>query len=444
MKANLAEALRKIKEDPVKFAELIGFKPFPYQAKLLKDRSKRIVACWGRQTGKSTTAALKALHFAFTGRGRTVLIISPSLRQSRLMFSKVRAFLHARVLVNGRELLPLEGSVVKEARSGILLSSGSRIIPLPCSPDRVRGFTAHMVVVDEVSFVPEELITDVLMPMLATTDGYIILLGTPWTREHVFYRAFSGQLPGWSIHHVPSSECPLIKREFLEEQRAIMPEADFRREYMAEFVEEGAYFFPPSLLLSCIKPSLQLAHRAWELGKISHGRELYAGLDLGKLRDQSVLAVVEREPEEGHLVLRLLRAFDIGTPYSLILEEVVSTCEALGVARLAVDRSGPGEAVFEGLAARLRGCLVEGFKFTVESKAKLLSSLKLLMEKGQILMPYDRDLLAQLSSITQELSPTGRLLLKHPPGGHDDMVMALALACWAASRPAGAAVPLWR
>ncbi|HDI01343.1 MAG TPA: hypothetical protein ENF78_02820 [Candidatus Bathyarchaeota archaeon] len=444
MKANLAEALRKMKEDPVKFAELIGFKPFPYQAKLLRDRSKRIVACWGRQTGKSTTAALKALHFAFTGRGRTVLIISPSLRQSRLMFRKVRAFLHARVLIDGRELLPLEGSVVREAQSSILLSNGSRIVPLPCSPERVRGFTAHMVVVDEASFVPEELITDVLMPMLATTDGCIILLGTPWTREHIFYRAFSGQLPGWSIHHVPSVECPLIKKAFLEEQRALMPEADFRREYMAEFVEEGAYFFPPSLLLSCIKPGLKLAHRPWELGGDQLGHGLYAGLDLGKLRDQSVLAVVEREPSGDRLILRLLMAFDIGTPYSLILDEVVGTCEALGIVRLAVDRSGPGEAIFEGLAARLKGCLVEGFKFTAESKAKLLSNLKLLMEKGQLLMPYDRALLAQLSLITQELSPTGRLLLKHPPGGHDDMVMALALACWAASRPAGAAVPLWR
>jgi len=68
--------LRALKEDPVEFVKLVGFRPFPYQAKLLRDCSKRIVACWGRQTGKSTTAALKALHFAFTGRERTALIIS--------------------------------------------------------------------------------------------------------------------------------------------------------------------------------------------------------------------------------------------------------------------------------------------------------------------------------------------------------------------------------
>ncbi len=432
MTEGLRASLRAIKEDPVLFAKLVGFKPFPYQARLLRDRSKRIVACWGRQTGKSTTAALKALHFAFSGPGRTVLIVSPSLRQSELMFEKIRALVHAEVrLPDGRSFRPLEPSVVSEGRGRLVLSNRSRVIPLPCSPERIRGFTAHMVVVDEASFVPEELITSVLMPMLATTDGVLVLLGTPWSRDHIFYRAFSGQLPGWSIHHVPSSACPLIEPRFLEEQRASMPEADFRREYLAEFVEEGAHYFPAQLVLGCVDPELRLADSPVALGP-GIG-PLYAGLDLGKLRDQSVLAIVERSPS-GHLVLRLLRAFEVGTPYSAVVEETSRLLRALGVVKLAVDRSGVGEAVYERLTEELGEWAVEGFKFTSESKAELLSGLKLLMESGRLRLPYHRPLLAQLTGITCEPARSGRLVLRHPPGRHDDMVMALALACWAAEK----------
>ena len=143
------------------------------------------------------------------------------------------------------------------------------------------------------------------------------------------------------------------------------------------------------------------------------------------------------------MLLRFLRAFEVGTPYSAVLSEVVETVRALGVVKLAVDRSGPGEAVYEHLTAELGAGVVEGFKFTAESKAELLSGLKLLMEEGCLALPFHKRLLAQLTSITCELAPSGRLLLGHPPGKHDDLVMALALACWAARRPGGAAIGIW-
>jgi len=436
------EKLRAIKKDPVLFAKLLGFKPFPYQEELLRDHSKRIVACWGRQTGKSTTAALKALHFAFTGPGRTVLIISPSLRQSELMFEKIRALIRAEVgLGPGERMRPLEASVISSSRKRLVLSNASEIVPLPCSPERVRGFTAHMIIVDEASFVPEELITSVVMPMLSATDGYLIMLGTPWSRDHIFYRAFSGQLPGWSVHHVPSSKCPLIRPGFLEEQRATMPEADFRREYLAEFVEEGILYFPSELVLSCVEPGLQLTDDPSSLASLKG--HIYMGLDLGKLRDQSVLAGVEKA-QDGQLKLRLLKAFEVGTPYSAVLAETIMAFKLSKALKLVIDRSGVGEAIFERLSSELGGGALLGLKFTVDSKAQLLSSLKLLMETGRLKLPYHRPLLSQLTSITSELTSSGRLRITHPPRGHDDMVMALALACWGAEKAElGAAVGLW-
>lgn len=42
--------LKKLRDDPVLFARIVlGFEPYPYQAKILCDCGKRIVACMGRQ-----------------------------------------------------------------------------------------------------------------------------------------------------------------------------------------------------------------------------------------------------------------------------------------------------------------------------------------------------------------------------------------------------------
>jgi len=50
-------------KNAVDFAiRVLGIEPFPYEAKLLEDESKRIVACMARQTGKTTTIAMKAIY----------------------------------------------------------------------------------------------------------------------------------------------------------------------------------------------------------------------------------------------------------------------------------------------------------------------------------------------------------------------------------------------
>jgi reverse gyrase len=110
--------------DPVTFArKILKFEPFSYQVQLLRDQNKRIVVCAGRQVGKSTTIAAKAIHFAVTNPRTTTLIVSPTLRQSMLMFDKILDFL---------ENSPLRRSVRYKSRTRIRFSNGSWVVALPC------------------------------------------------------------------------------------------------------------------------------------------------------------------------------------------------------------------------------------------------------------------------------------------------------------------------
>ena len=140
-------AINKLRDDPVFFAKLVmGWVPFPYQEALLRSKNKRIAACWGRQSGKTTTIAVKVTHFVYTRPGATVLIISKGLRQSMIMFG---------VMANMIMSTPiLRRSVIRYTRTQIELKNGSKIVALPCSQNgfNLRGYTADMVIMDEAAF----------------------------------------------------------------------------------------------------------------------------------------------------------------------------------------------------------------------------------------------------------------------------------------------------
>ncbi len=99
---------------------------------------------------------------------------------------------------------------------------------------------------DEAAFVPEEVILEVLLPMLSTTDGTIILMSTPLDRSHFFYQAFNS--PVWSRYHFKTSDNPLVTREFLDKQREFLGERRFTQEHLAEFVDEEDTYFSIKLL----------------------------------------------------------------------------------------------------------------------------------------------------------------------------------------------------
>ena len=400
------------------FAEkILKMKPFPYQKALLEDSSKRLVACMGRQSGKTTTIAMRAINFAFINSGVTVLITAPSLRQSMIMFDRISMFIFSTAL--------LKNKVIRSTRTIIQLDNRSQIIALPCSEYFLRGYTAHMIICDEASFMPEELITNVLFPMISTTDGYAIFLSTPWGKDHFFYRAFMD--PNYSVHRVKSSECPLIKPEFLEEMQRNMTEQAFRMEYMAEFVEALNSYFPQDLIRGCVDPTLEFI---LSLETQIPSGEYYAGVDFGKLQDYSVIAILKREGDLLNLIY--LYEFPIGTPYTKVIGHLTRADKKFRFHKVLVDQTGVGEPVLEEL--KEQGMQnVEGLVFTVRTKEEMMSCLKIAMEQKRLRMPYHRRLAEQINEQQYEYSKSGHLKFSHPENSHDDMLWSLALSCYVAT-----------
>src|SRR5439155_18459090 len=76
----------RLRADPAEILARAGMTPDPWQAKLLRSKSHRMLLLCSRQSGKSLTAAALALREALLLPGSLVLLLSPTLRQSSELF----------------------------------------------------------------------------------------------------------------------------------------------------------------------------------------------------------------------------------------------------------------------------------------------------------------------------------------------------------------------
>ena len=74
--------------DPVTLCANVGLEPDDWQIDVLRARDQRLCLNVHRQGGKSTCAAILAVHEALYTPGCLVLMVSPSQRQSQELFRR--------------------------------------------------------------------------------------------------------------------------------------------------------------------------------------------------------------------------------------------------------------------------------------------------------------------------------------------------------------------
>jgi phage FluMu gp28-like protein len=200
------------------------------QRVVLESTAKRGILNCSRQWGKSSVAAVKAVHHAATGAGRLVIVASRAARQSAEFLRKAEGFARAAGFVPRGD---------GDNAHSILFPNGSRIVGLPGSEETVRGFSAvTLLVIDEASRVTDEMYK-ALRPMMATSNGNLWVLSTPFGQRGFFHDIWTNGGPEWERVSVPASECPRIGAAFLAEERQAMGEEWFEQEYMCKFVNRG-------------------------------------------------------------------------------------------------------------------------------------------------------------------------------------------------------------
>jgi len=235
--------------DPVVFAtKRLGIIPDAWQAQALRSPRKRLLLNCSRQAGKSTFAALLALHRAIYHPKSLVLLISPSQRQSSELFRKIGTFM---ALLNPRPALS------EDQKTGCQFHNGSRIVSLPASEATVRGFSSpDLIIEDEASRVDDDFYRSV-RPMLAVSNGRMILMSTPFGKRGHFFEEWHSDSDGWERIRIPATECPRISPKFIEEEKRSLGHWWFRQEYMCEFGEAEDQVFGYDEVMAAITDAVQ-------------------------------------------------------------------------------------------------------------------------------------------------------------------------------------------
>jgi hypothetical protein len=131
------------------------------------------------------------------------------------------------------------------------------VVSLPGTEKTVRGFSrAKLIVCDEAARVDDDLMA-ALRPMMATCDGSLLMLSTPFGKRGVFHQAWTEGGEAWQRTRVAASECPRLPQWFLDEERRELGDLMYRQEYLLEFLDDGLTCFPFELVNRAFDPQLR-------------------------------------------------------------------------------------------------------------------------------------------------------------------------------------------
>ena len=174
----------------------------------------------------------------------------------------------------------------------------------------------------------------------------------------------------------------------------------------------------------------------------------YVGLDLGQKRDHTAVVVVERIDHRRAfmgsafemLVVRYVERMPLGMSYPAMVERVrtIMRCDELREKRraLAVDATGVGAPVVDMLRAARLGCDLSAVTITAAVKRDLMDGVAVLLETGKLKIGKLKEqgrLVKELVDMRVSMSGSGGVRMgAEGYGEHDDLVIALSLACWQA------------
>ena len=424
-----------------------------WQKGVLNYKGHQALRC-SRQSGKSTAVALKSRKLAYDYPGTTTLIMSPSLRQSSLLYEKVRAMLE---LDNMEEIASTLGDVTfssdvkkniayREAgifldkeptKSRIRLKNGSQILCEPCGQTgaKIRGFSVDFLIVDEAQEIPPPVWVAVI-PMLATSKkmrgtGWVIILGTPKAKHGYFYDCFSNE--DYKHIHVKGKDCERIPKSFLTKEKRRLTKIQYDQEYNAEFTESIRQYFSSELIDSSGTLPVEEAEKL--VG------ENFLGVDFARfggdenaycdgVRIGDKMYIVKAESEEGEAV-------------TVPLGKIKNKDEAKHYNRIFVDSGGLGGSILDILKETINRRRVVGLdnsqrRFQEAGQEKrvgilkedLYLNVKILMEQGRLKFIKNPLLISGLKCVSFKYSvETGKV---HISGGGKGrhIVEAFVRCCW--------------
>lgn len=423
-----------------------------YQIEFLTNATKYRWVAKARQVGFSFLFACEALARCHLRDGHASIFVSYNLDDAKEKINYARQ-LHEELPLAYKKRLVIDSKTELGFESTSGSKRVSRIISVPSKAPRGKKGDVYL---DELAhYANDREVYKGSTALILRSRGQLTGCSSPLGRRGVFwevseqelrrYPAYSRQRVSWWLCRFfcqdvtrAAREAPQMTTE--ERVRAFGTQGikdqfdsllleDFQQEFELAFCDESYSFFPYELILPCTTDDLDVHEDFQAFPEPIEGR-LTAGFDVGRKRDLSELVLVEEI--RGIYHLRLWRSYD-RVPFAEQEAELDRMLAVLPIARLSIDQSGIGMHLTENLRRR-HGGVIRPENFTNQAKEIWCNDFKILLQRRAVVLPKDRELVAQIHSIKKSLTPSGKASFdaERTGGqakGHADRFWALALAC---------------
>jgi phage FluMu gp28-like protein len=382
---------------------------FPFQRKFVLDDHRFKIAVKARQIGFSLCLALEAAILVLLFK-QPVYFISRTEKQSIYLLEKfyrwIQFFQESGVNIDflhqSRTECNINGVDVKSLTSMAVAG---------------EGFTGN-VFIDEFSLQDNDVqIYESLLPSISW--GYKIrIIGRAFGQSNLHYAIYTDtdRFPDYhrykvDIYDAVKEGLPVdvkeIKRNFTDE--------GFRENYLCEFIDESSSYFSYKLIRNCIGEEL------------SGEGEDYLGVDIARQRHNTIVHVLRKLGNRW----TIKRAEEMSAETFEDQEKVIrQVLHEFQVKSGGMDATGLGSQLSERINKDFPQ--VAGVVFNDEVKEKIVTTVKKAFEDGNIVIPDDPNLIADIHAIRKKITKHNNILFDAvaTKDGHADRFWALGLAMY--------------
>lgn len=389
--------------------EIELYKPHPKQLEIHKALEREdIMYCivpTGRQFGKTLLGENQAVRWAIDNKGWVILWISPTYGQAKKVFNEIKSSLGNCPAYskppNASDLI-FYFSEASEIRFYSASSTGY---------DKIRGESATAIICDEFRFYHPLAWGEAIKPTLTVKGKKVLIISTTKGKGQFYslYQQGITQEPRYISFTASSYDNPYANVEEINDAKRNLPDHIFRQEYLGEFLEDGSEVFVNIPLCIVENPS--------------KGSTFFAGVDLGRADDYTVLTITNDKNEE--VYCERWRHMD----WSKIINHVVEGLNKYKPYTL-VEANGAQDAIYEQILnmVSFAKAKVKPFITGTKSKQTIIEDLIVCFERGDIgIMGHDFQI-GELEAFSYEYNVRTRTIKYSAPIGlHDDYVMSRAI-----------------
>ena len=221
---------------------------------ILQDDSRFKVLVCGRRWGKTVLSLMYLLKDAFDANERR-WFITPTYRQGKMIVFPILRQMFA----------GFQNAKLNESEMSVVFDNGAELaVKGADNENNLRGVELTKAVMDEMAYIKPHVWEEIIMPMLATTEGECLFIGTPKGYDAMYDLYMKGQSePEWESWQFTTLDGGFVPKKEIELAKRTMDEVVFRQEFEASFETTGnraAYNFDRAI--HCIKTK-ELSNELW-------------------------------------------------------------------------------------------------------------------------------------------------------------------------------------